>query len=124
MPPDFKNLLPLLGTTIGAAMLPGILKGLLIDLFAKQSLDSKKLVEWVNNDISLWNMMDPKWQGTVWGLKDKLGDTKWFTPQWLIDAVGKDYPGVASLFMGWDPASKWLARQVNEIKKEIYSRTS
>ena len=117
--PDIKRIMPFIGTGLISTMLPGIIKGLLLGFFKDQKVNSKILTQWVQEDSSLWSMLAPKWQRVIRDQRSRLGDTKWFTPDWLIDAVKGDYPSIASLFLGWVKAAAWLKNQVEEIKREI-----
>jgi hypothetical protein len=114
-----QGMLPYLSKGIMASAIPGILRGALLTFFKEQRVSPQKITQWISENKSLWGQVAPNWQRTIKGLGPKFGNTDWFTPDWLINAVRKEYPSVASLFFTSDEAYEWLKNQVEEIKREI-----
>ena len=99
--------------------LPGIAKGMLIEYFIQTKLDVEKASQWVLADASLWDAIGPKYQDAFRRAVGSNKDMRWLNSEWVIEALKKDMPAVASLFCGWKKASNWLNRQIIHIKKEL-----
>lgn len=112
---DIKKLGNLLGKGLLPELAPEIIKGFLIEFFKSKGLDFKEVTRWVENDISLWDSIDPKYQHQI----KRVGRLDWLTTQWTINALKDDFPAVASLFLGWKKAHNWLGRQLEEIKQQV-----
>ena len=97
---------------------PLIARGMLIEVLKQYKITTQVVIELVKYDQSLWLMLDPAHYGNVQKAIARVGNTEWLTTDWLIDAVRKDMPALASLFMSWPEAYDWLERQVAEVKKE------
>lgn len=100
---------------------PGIAQGALVELLRHQKVDVNMVIQWVQDNSSLWNLMGQEDRDHLKALVSQVSDISWITPDWAINAIRKDLPGVASLFLGWTKAKNWLDRQIEEIKRELAS---
>ena len=98
---------------------PQICKGLLIEYLGKVGISD--IMTYVEKDISLWSQMSPEVQEKTRNIVVKFtqGHIEWLTPEWSIDAIHKDLPRVASLFLGWRKARNWLDRQIIELHQQL-----
>jgi len=102
---------------VASKMAPSVLQGALVKLLEPVTMD--KAIDWVNNNTSLWDTMGPKYQEGLLSLAQHAGKMDWLTADWIIDAIRKDCPALASLFLGWRKAHNWLTRQVEIIQREV-----
>lgn len=109
----------MLGKGIIIEMVPGIAKGVLVEILKKYGASVKGTTQWVQDDVSLWDIIGPKYQFQLQNLGDKIGNLNWLTSDWIIDTLRHDLPGIASLFLGWSEAREWLDRQIEIIKGKI-----
>jgi hypothetical protein len=98
---------------------PGIAQGALLELLRKKKVTTKTVTQWVQENSSLWKQLDPEDQQHLRDLVSQVNDISWISPDWVIDALRKDMPGIASLFLGWMKARNWLDRQIKELKREL-----
>ena len=109
----------LLGKGFVIEFAPDIARGILLELFEARKVNTAKATAWVEANTSLWTTLGPDYQKKLKQLVQRLPNIDWITPDWVIETIKVDYPGVASLFLGWKKASNWLSRQLNEIKAEV-----
>lgn len=107
---------PMLRGGFGLAM-PGIIQGVLIEYLGQASIP--EIIKFVETDQSLWSQVEPEMQDKIKNLVSRFGDISWLTAEWTINAVRKDLPAYASLFLGWPEGREWLDRQVKEIHQNI-----
>lgn len=119
---DLKKYSGVLGKGVVATFAPSILKGVLVELFRIRKVNVKLAIEWVLADYNLWESLEPERKNQFKQLANKVGDVSWMTLAWAIDALKDDFPAVASLFLGWKKGKNWLARQIEEIKKELQAQ--
>ena len=119
MPVNLKRYGEIFGRGITATFAPGILKGAVVDYFKEKRVDTKKATEWVQENKSLWDNLDPERQRRFKQLAGKLGSLGFLTAEWAIDALRDEFPAVASLFLGWPKANNWLARQMLKFRTEL-----
>ena len=117
--PDILKYSSVFGKGIAATFAPSILKGVLVELFRVRKVDVKKAIEWVITNSSLWDSLEPERKEQFKKLAGKVGDVSWLTADWAIDSLRKEYPAVASLFLGWKEGREWMARQIEIIRKEL-----
>lgn len=103
---------------------PSIAKGFLVELLKSKKVNVNKASQWVLEDRSLWKELDPGEQEGLRRLAAKAGDLSWMDASWVINAVRRDFPLVASLFLGWTKARNWLKRQVEDLKREAIADAS
>lgn len=103
---------------------PTIFKGMLNEFLSKPEIDVNFLISLVEEDKSLWSFLPPEHYDKVIKVVGNIGDVKWFTADWLIEAIKKKHPAIASLFLGWRKGYNWLKRQVKQVKDEIQSLVS
>ncbi len=96
---------------------PQITKGLLIEYLSKVELSD--IMTYVEKNTSLWSQMTPEYQAKAKKVVKMQGGLNWLTSEWLIEAVRKDIPRLASLFLGWQKARNWLDRQVIDLKERV-----
>lgn len=102
-----------------AELAPGIVQGALVEILKAKEVDVKKASEWVNANVSLWETIEPEHQKRLLELGRYIGKPNWLTADFVIDAIKKDLPVVASLFLGWRKGKNWLERQAARIREEI-----
>ena len=117
--PDLKNYAGMLRKGLIIEMAPEIAKGMLVELFKSKKVTAESACDWVQSNSSLWKTLEPKEQRMLKNLAVKGGNLDWLEAAWVIAAIKKDLPAVASLFLGWKKANNWLIRQVEIIKKEV-----
>jgi len=111
----------LLGVGFTTTMAPKILKGALVEYFVAQNVSLDEASEWVKSNRSIWDSLGPERQSQLKHLASKVGSVDFLTAAWAIEALRYDCPLLASLFLGDPKARKWLARQMEEIKKQLGS---
>lgn len=104
-------------------MVPGIAGGYINELFHQWHVDVAKITQDVQNNRSLWDELTPDKRKELNVLAQKAGNLDFITPEFLINSIKKDFPGVASLFLNWPEAAEWLARQIDDLKTQASSET-
>ncbi len=102
-----------------AQMAPSVFKGTLVEVL--RSVTVKEAAEWVKNNTSLWETLSLKHREGLQIMAQKVGSLDWLTADWVIDALKKDCPALASLFLGWKKGHNWLVRQVSIIRSKVES---
>ena len=108
-----------LGKGLIGELAPSITKGVLVEVLKASEVDRRKATGWVENDVRLWDVLEPGHQKALRDLAQKVGNMEWVTAEWFIQAIKGDFPSVASLFLGWRKGRNWLERQIEIIKKEV-----
>lgn len=98
---------------------PGVVEGMFLEIFQEWQIDTAKVTRYVKGNLPLWDRMEPRHREMMRKLAQWGGKLEWITADWVIQAIKKDYPGVASLLLGWPEAHTWLEEQVAELKKII-----
>jgi hypothetical protein len=111
----------LLGKGLMTQLAPGIAEGLINELFHQWKIDRAKAIQDVQSNRSLWNEMAPDERKELNSLAVTIGNLDFITPIFIINSIKKDFPSVASLFLNWPEAQEWLARQIEDLKKEASS---
>ena len=96
--------------------IPGMASGLIVELFHQWKITRPLIVEYVQNNRSLWVDMDEQKRTELSVIAQKVGNLDFLTADFLIDSIRKDFSGVASLFLSWPEAREWLERQIVELK--------
>lgn len=96
-----------------------IVKGMLVELLRIKKVDVSKATKWVQDNSSLWDGLEPKFQNNLKKLAKKVGNLDWIDTDWAIGAMREEFPAVASLFLGWKKANNWLGRQLEILKREV-----
>ncbi len=117
--PDLKKYTGLLSKGLIIEMAPSIAKGILVEVFKASRISVRSASDWVLNNTSLWEILEPDKQALLKDLAERVGNIDWLDSAWVIEAIKNDFPAVASLFLGWKKANNWLKRQVEIIKKEV-----
>jgi len=92
---------------------PAVMKGFL-NVYLKE-VTLVEIKERIEGNKSLWDEIDEH-QGAAIAYFSKLGNLDWFTADWVIDAIKKEHPAMASLFLGWKKAHNWLGKQIELFK--------
>ena len=109
---------------------PAITKGILIEMLAqsivykdyKGQITTALVEKLVQDDTTLWSLIEPRNYDRVKGIiREYVGDIRWFSAGWVIDAIKKDYPALASQMEGWPKAYEWLSRQLEEARQQMQS---
>ena len=115
---QLKKYKPLLERGIMLEYAPQMAQGALVEILDVIGLDIKTASEWVEKDFCLWDSLDPKYQHVLINLRTKLGDLDWLTGTWIINAIRKEKPALASLFLGWVKGGNWLEKQAGIIREK------
>ena len=120
---EIPEILKKYGGVFGKGLLiqvaPEIAKGAFVELLRMKRVDVKKATEWVLNNTSLWDNLEPQYQERFKQLAHKVDDVSWMDIDWAINAMKGEFPSLASLFLGWRKGSNWLGRQIEQIKEEV-----
>jgi len=100
-------------------MAPRIAGGFINEKFHQWKVDVAKITKDVQNNRSLWGDMGPDQRSQVNDLAKRVGALDFITPEFLINSIKKDFPGVASLFLNWPEAAEWLGRQIDDLKAGV-----
>jgi hypothetical protein len=111
-----------LAGTMGRGLLiqfaPSIFKGILVESLSR--MDRKEIIRYIQENVSLWDHVGPEDRVKARNLFSNLPEFDWLTVEWGINAIKKDLPAVASLFMGWPEASCWLNSQFEFIRGQLH----
>jgi len=118
MPVNLQGFGELILHGIVANNAPKMFKGMLNAWLTDFMIDSTVIAGLVMQNKSLWSMLPENQYGRFQNVISQIGDIEWLTTEWLIDAVRKEHPAIASLFLGWKKGRNWLDRQLAEIKEE------
>ena len=111
----------LLGKGLLLQMVPGIAEGFINKLFHDWKVDEDKVKEDVLHNKSLCEDMQPDQKRQLSVLQQKMGNLDFITPDLVIKSIKGDFPKVASLLHNWPEGKEWLAKQIEDIKKEASS---
>lgn len=100
-----------------AQFAPGIVEGALSEML--KNVTVKEASKWVTDDVAWWDKMKPEHHLMFETYVPHLGDCSWFTCDYVIHAVTKTNPGLASLFLGWDDGYTWLEKQIEIIRSKV-----
>lgn len=115
--PSIKDYASILTGGMVKQLAPQMIQGALVEMLKNVSVE--KASKWVEDNIRLWDTFNPKLQGQLKYLAKKAGPLDWLTADWAIQAITKDCPTLASLFLGWRKGHNWFVRQVEIIQGEI-----
>jgi len=118
IPDNLKKYGDVLTRGIIGEMAPEMAKGVLVEMLKREKIGTQRAIDWVENNATLWDMLGSDYQNSLRGVLGKIGSIDWLTSEWVISAIRRDFPAVASLFIGWKKAGNWLEHQVEKIKKE------
>jgi hypothetical protein len=107
------------GKELLSGLTPRAASGLINELFHQWSVDVPKITQYVQQNRSLWDGIEPDRRRQLGGLAKKVGSLDFITPDFLVDSIKRDFPAVASLFLNWPEAGEWLARQIDDLKKQV-----
>lgn len=95
---------------------PNVAKGALVSFL--KDMEFKQVMDMVKKDEMLWDYVPDLQRSKVIEMASTM-DTSWLTVEWLIEAVRKDLPYVASYFLSSPKALTWLQKQVEDIQEKI-----
>lgn len=98
---------------------PTIFKGWLNTFLHSRKVTVEKMVTLVEENQSLWSLIPKEHYDRIRRATKQAGNLDWLTVDWTINAVKKEHPALASLFLGWRKGRNWLGRQLEEIKQEL-----
>jgi len=117
---DIKKYLDIARRGLTIQLAPSVFQGALNSLL--QNISVEKIVDLVSKNASLWDTINPYFQENLRYIAVKAGgNLDWLTADWCIQAIKKQHPAIASLFLGWQKGHNWLVRQVAIIKEEVKS---
>lgn len=93
--------------------------GAITEMFSNWGVTVAMITEYVQSDRSLWGEMESGKRSQLGVLAQKVGNLDFITPEFLINSIRKDFPGVASLFLNSPSAREWLERQIEELKAGV-----
>jgi len=97
---------------------PDLFKGMLNAWLTDFFISPQMLSDMVMNNQSLWPLIPENYHVQFQRMASKISDLDWLTTEWVIDAVRKEHPSIASLFLGWKKGRNWMDRQIIQIKEE------
>lgn len=100
---------------------PEVAEGFINKLFHEWKVDTDKVKQDVLNNKSLLDEMKPEQLEQLKTLKQRVGSLDFITPDLVIKSIKDDFHGVASLFVNWPEAKEWLAKQIEDLKKQADS---
>ena len=114
---DLSKIGKVVGTGVMAVAGEQIMSGALSEWIKKVPFSAAK--DWVLQDKRIWDQLPPEWQIKLrkWG--PNLGRCDWLTAEWLIVQGRSANPAVCSLFLNWPAASKWLQKNIEDLKAQI-----
>jgi hypothetical protein len=118
---SIKRRLAPFGRGLMMEMIPGIAAGTINEFFHQWDVTVVKITQDVQDNRSLWNGMEPEKKRELGAIAQRVGNLDFITPEFLINSIRKDFPGVASLFLNSPSAGKWLERQIEELKVGVTS---
>ena len=98
---------------------PIIAKGILVSLLQQYHVSVDKVVTQVQENKSLWELFPAEHYDKLQRAMSQVGNVDWLTVEWTIDAIKKDHPALASLFLSWRKGRNWLERQLKEIRAQV-----
>jgi len=101
-------------------MAPQVAGGYINQLFHQWNVDVHKITEDIQSNRSLWEDIKPEQKEQLSSLAARIGNLDFITSELVIESIKTDFPAVASLFLGWPEAQEWLARQLDELKKQAF----
>jgi hypothetical protein len=104
-----------------AANAPTIFKGVLNEVLHNPNVTVKKVISLVEENGSLWEIIPEDYHSKITRAAQHIDDLDWLTVDWMINAIKREHPALASLFLSWRKARNWLERQLTAIKEEIQS---
>lgn len=113
----FRQYIDTFGKGLAQEVAPEVAGGILLELFHLWQVDTVAVIKDVTNNTSLWDRLGQKQRDKLKTAAQRVGNLDWANADWVINAIKKDYPGVASLILGWPEAYTWLEEQVEELKK-------
>jgi hypothetical protein len=116
---SFKHYGNIFGKGLMEQLVPGMAAGLIVNLFQEWHVDVAKVTSDVQNNRSLWAELKDEQKQQLSYAAQRSGSLDFITPEFFINAIKKDFPGVASLVINWEPAMKWLTEQLEDIKSRI-----
>lgn len=116
---SIKQRLTPFGKGLMLQFVPGMAAGAITEMFHKWHVDVAMITQYVQSNQSLWAEMEPEKKRQLGVLAQKVGNLNFITPEFLINSIKKDFPGVASLFLNWPEAAEWLTRQIDELKAGV-----
>jgi hypothetical protein len=112
------------GGVIGRGLLlqmaPQVAGGYINQLFHQWNVDVHKITEDIQSNRSLWEDIKPEQKEQLSSLAARIGNLDFITSELVIESIKTDFPAVASLFLGWPEAQEWLAKQLDELKKQAF----
>jgi len=121
MPEGLKRYGGFFAKGLASSLSPSIGKAILMQYFRVKQINVAKMIKCIENDTSLWSNIEPVYQDRLKKLAQKANNLNWLNAEQAIEMLRKEYPAMASLFLGWTKARNWLDRQMLIIRKELKS---
>lgn len=100
---------------------PNIFKGILNEVLHNPKITVRGVINLVEENGSLWDIIPEEYHSKIQKAAGQVGNLDWLTADWMINAIKKEHPALASLFLGWRKGHNWLERQLKIIRAEIQS---
>jgi len=114
-----KQYAGIFGTGLLHQIAPEIVGGIINEFFHQWRVDVDKVIDNVQRNRCIWDELKPEHRRQLNSLAKKVGDLNFITSTMFINSIKKDFPAVASLFLGWPEAMEWLKRQIEELKAQV-----
>jgi len=100
--------------------LPSITRGIIVEIMKRQHLTLDDVIGMVAKDDLLWNRIGQENYARIQNVAVRFGsDISWFTTDFFIDTIKKDFPSIASLFLSDHRSYVWLTTQVEVVKARV-----
>lgn len=114
-----KQVADLFGRGVVLQMAPRIAGGMINRFFHEWNVDVARISQDVQHNRCLWDNLTPDQREQLKNGAQKIGSLDFITTDFIITSIRKDFLAVATLFVNWPEAGEWLARQIDELKREI-----
>lgn len=94
---------------------PSLMRGAMEQYLCE--LTPQLVMEYADKNISLWSQIPEEHRNQIIHYAPKVHDWSWFTADWLIDEASSINSAVASTYLSYPPASRWLKEQIADLKK-------
>ena len=114
-----RQLADMIGKGLIQQAVPGIAQGMINKFFHEWKIDAARITQDVESGRSLWADLKPEQRKQLKVASQRIGSLDFITPALVVDAIKEDFSGIASMFLNWPEAGEWLARQVDELKRNM-----
>lgn len=108
-----------LGKGLMRSQAPGIAAGALVKFLNDNNVGVMIVTEWVQENKNLWDQIPQNYQSYLKKTARTVGAVDWITTTWFINAIKRDKPAIATLFINWKEGMDWLERQGEDLRQRL-----